>query len=45
MLVSRQRVVLWSVLGAAALALFLLFYFYRQKRRLGDSYRKLYDVQ
>lgn len=44
MLVSRQRVVLWSVLGAAALALSLLFYFYRQKRRLGDSYRKLYDV-
>lgn len=44
MLVSRQRVVLWSVLGATALAMFLLFYFYRQKRRLGDSYRKLYDV-
>lgn len=44
MLVSRQRMVLWSILGATVLTLLLLFYFYRQNKRLGDSYKKLYDM-
>lgn len=44
MLISRQRIILWSALGAVVLALLFLYYFYRQKTRLGESYRKLYDI-
>ena len=44
MLISRQRIVLWSVVGAIMLAALLLHYFYRQKKKLSENYRNLYDI-
>lgn len=43
-LLNRQRIVLFTVLGVVALALFLLYYFWRQKKKLGESYRNLYEI-
>lgn len=44
MMISRQRIVLWSVVGAIILAALLLHYFYRQKKKLAENYRNLYEI-
>ncbi|MGM9816812.1 MAG: helix-turn-helix domain-containing protein [Lepagella sp.] len=43
-LISRQRIMLFSITGAVIITLFLIYFFYRQNRKLKDSYRNLFDI-
>lgn len=43
-MLNRQRVILFSVLGVVVLALLLMYYFWHQKKKLGESYRNLYEM-
>ncbi len=43
-LISRQRIMLFSITGAVIVTLFLIWFFYRQNRKLKDSYRNLFDI-
>lgn len=43
-LISRQRIILLSVLAAFVLAALMLYWFYRQKKRLTESYGNLHGI-
>ncbi|MGN0236660.1 MAG: helix-turn-helix domain-containing protein [Lepagella sp.] len=43
-LISRQRIMLFGITGAVIVTLFLIWFFYRQNRKLKDSYRNLFDI-
>ena len=43
-ILNRQRIILFGILGVVILALFLLYYFWKQKKKLSESYSNLYEI-
>lgn len=43
-MLNRQRMILFGVIGIVILALFLLYYFWKQKQKLSESYSNLYEI-